>query len=84
MQLRDRLLWQSKLALVVALIVITSLWGFVIFVLNETPRWRWLRRARRRVERASGAESSSLSSPSSASASALPSASSDEFSPHAR
>jgi hypothetical protein len=66
MQLRDRLLWQSKLALIVALIVITSLWGFVVFVLNETPRWRWLRRARRRVEQAAGAESSSLSASSTA------------------
>ena len=66
MQLRDRLLWQSKLALIVALIVITSLWGFVVFVLNETPRWRWLRRARRRVEHAAGAESSSLSASSTA------------------
>lgn len=66
MQLRDRLLWQSKLALIVALIVITSMWGFVVFVLNETPRWRWLRRARRRVEHAAGAESSSLSASSTA------------------
>jgi hypothetical protein len=54
------------LALIVALIVITSLWGFVVFVLNETPRWRWLRRARRRVEHAAGAESSSLSASSTA------------------
>jgi hypothetical protein len=62
-QLRDRLLWQSKLALLMALIVISGLWGFVIFVLNESPRWRWFRHWWRRTTHAAGqAEGSSLPS----------------------
>ncbi|HUY87794.1 MAG TPA: serine/threonine protein kinase [Pirellulales bacterium] len=73
-RLRDRLLWQSKLALLVALIVITSLWGFVIFVLNETPRWRWLRRRRGRAHGAVAESSSLISAPSAA---ALPRESAD-------
>ena len=81
--LRDRLLWQSKLALLVALVVITTLWGFVIFVLNETPRWRWLRRGRRGTHGAGPAESSSLTSASATVASVSLSDSGDGTNPPA-
>ncbi|HEV7222143.1 MAG TPA: protein kinase [Pirellulales bacterium] len=62
-QLRDRLLWQSKLALFVALAVISALWGFVILVLNESPGLRWFRHWWRRKAHVSGpSEGSSLPS----------------------
>jgi hypothetical protein len=51
------------LALLMALVVISALWGFVIFVLNESPRWRWFWHWwRRTAQAASSAEGSSLTS----------------------
>jgi hypothetical protein len=49
-QLRDRLWWRARLAVGVVLLVVAAMWGFVIGVLNEWPRFRWLRRWRRRTE----------------------------------
>jgi eukaryotic-like serine/threonine-protein kinase len=48
-QLRDRLLWRAKLATTVVAAVLAGLWGFVILVLNESPRLRWLSRLQRRT-----------------------------------
>ena len=55
-QLREGLLWRGMVALGVVLFVVTALWGFVIVVLNESNRFRWLfrRRAQRRREVAPG------------------------------
>lgn len=71
-QLRTQLVMQGVLAAVAVVLVITSLWGFVIVVLNGSPRWRWLARWRRRRElHTASAESSSLSPGFSAEHSAL-------------
>ncbi|HVA51807.1 MAG TPA: serine/threonine protein kinase [Pirellulales bacterium] len=48
-QLRDQLLWRAKLATTVVAVVLAGLWGFVILVLNESPRLRWFDRLRRRT-----------------------------------
>lgn len=53
-QLRDRLWWRARLAVGVVLLVVAAMWGFVIGVLNESPRFRWLRRWRQRTELAPG------------------------------
>jgi eukaryotic-like serine/threonine-protein kinase len=47
-RLRDQLLWRAKLATTVFAVVLASLWGFVVLVLNESPRLRWLTRPRHR------------------------------------
>ncbi|HEV3340963.1 MAG TPA: hypothetical protein VG125_11420, partial [Pirellulales bacterium] len=43
-RLRDQLLWRAKLATTFFAIVLAGLWGFVVLVLNESPRLRWLSR----------------------------------------
>lgn len=60
-QLRTQLVRQSVMALIVVLLAITALWGFVIVVLNGSPRWRWLARWRHKARHAVSGESSSLS-----------------------
>jgi len=47
-QLRESLLRRGVVALGVVLFVVTALWGFVIVVLNESNRFRWLFRRRHR------------------------------------
>ncbi len=47
-QLREGLLRRGVVALGVVLFVVTALWGFVIVVLNDSGRFRWLFRRRRR------------------------------------
>ncbi|HEV3004463.1 MAG TPA: hypothetical protein VGX78_08370, partial [Pirellulales bacterium] len=74
-QLRASLLLRSILAVVVLLFVVTGLWGFVVVVLNESPRFRWLRRRRRLAGRIlPGLESGSEWSPGSSTTTATPAA----------
>ncbi|HWB09508.1 MAG TPA: serine/threonine protein kinase [Pirellulales bacterium] len=49
-RLRDQLLWRAKLATTFFAIVLAGLWGFVVLVLNESPRLRWLSRLRHRTD----------------------------------
>jgi serine/threonine protein kinase len=49
-RLRDQLLWRAKLATTFFAIVLAGLWGFVVLVLNESPRLRWLSRLRHRSD----------------------------------
>jgi hypothetical protein len=72
-KLRESLLVRSILAVVVLLFVVTGLWGFVVVVLNESPRFRWLRRRRRLAGRIlPGLESGSELSPGSSTTTATP------------
>ena len=48
-QLRDQLLWRAKLATTVVAVALAGLWGFVILVLNESVRLKWLEHFRRRT-----------------------------------
>jgi hypothetical protein len=54
-RLRDQLLWRAKLATTFFAIVLAGLWGFVVLVLNESPRLRWLSRLRHHAPRKSDA-----------------------------
>ena len=47
--LGSRLVQQGLLALGVVLGVITMLWGFVVVVLTDSPRSRWIHSLRRSV-----------------------------------
>lgn len=51
-RLRDQLLWRAKLATTVFAVVLAGLWGFVVLVLNESPRMRWLSRLQRKARHA--------------------------------
>ncbi|HET6883273.1 MAG TPA: serine/threonine protein kinase [Pirellulales bacterium] len=48
-ELRDRLLFQAKVATTVVAVALAGLWGFVILVLNESPRLRWFDRLRQQT-----------------------------------
>lgn len=48
-ELRERLLWQAKVATTTVAVVLAALWGFLISVLNESPRWRWFARLRQQT-----------------------------------
>lgn len=50
-RLRDQLMWRAGLATSLMAVVLAGLWGFVMLVLNESPRLRWLTRLRRRTSR---------------------------------
>lgn len=49
-ELRNRLLWQAKVATTVVAVVLAALWGFLISVLNESLRLRWLSRLRQQTD----------------------------------
>jgi hypothetical protein len=78
-ELRDRLLWQAKVATSVVAVALAGLWGFVILVLNESPRLRWFDHWRRQTSLSphahtpnSGSLSGSLLSPSSSAPASSP------------
>lgn len=48
-RLRDQLMWRAKLATSVVALALAGVWGFVILVLNESLRLKWLERFRRRT-----------------------------------
>jgi len=62
-QLREGLQRRGMVALGVVLFVVTALWGFVIVVLNESNRFRWLFRRRRSVTKGGPAPGCSEVSP---------------------
>ncbi|HVX10994.1 MAG TPA: serine/threonine protein kinase [Pirellulales bacterium] len=79
-ELRQRLLLQAILATTAVAMAFVGIWGFVILVLNESPRLRWFDRWRRRTGHAShGHTPSSAGLTGSLLSPAGPPASSGEF-----